>query len=66
MFLKVSEVSSCIVFCSLKASTSSFLVERLLTPGGRPLVCVWELVHSITPSRLHRGSLLLLWHVVSL
>lgn len=53
------------VFGSLKASMSSFLVEHLLTPGGSPLVCVWESVRGITPSRSLHGSLLLLWRVVS-
>lgn len=54
------------MFHSLKVSTSSFLVVPLLTPGGSPLVCVWGSVHGITPSRSQHGSLLLLWHVVSL
>ncbi len=50
----------------LKVSTSSFLVERLHTPGGRPSVCVRGSVRGITRSRSQHGSLLLLWHVVSL
>lgn len=54
------------VFCLLKVSTSSFLGEHSLTPGERPLECVLESVHGITPSRSQPGSLLLLWLVVSL
>ena len=35
----------------LQASTFSFPVDRLLTPGGSRLVCVWESVPGTTPSR---------------
>lgn len=63
--LKLGDLFYCIASTRLQASTSSFPAERLPTPGGSPLVCVQELARGITPSRSQRGSLLLLWHVVS-
>lgn len=69
-YLKSSEViffstRLTVLLSSLRqASMSSFLVERLPTPDGSPLVCVPGSVRGIIPSRSQPPSLLLLWHVV--
>lgn len=49
----------------LQVSTSSSQAERSPTPGGSLWGCAWGSARGTTPSRSRRGSLLLLWHVVS-